>query len=456
MWDMIDGGASFTHVFLCNACNHCLASITGSRPHETIIYVRGLIISKMAASSDIPGTHILRQLFDKLSSKIELNGVVSVPVREGNPAANIHRNELIAKLLTTCLGLAVSFTITFFGVKWLANAIDPTKQEKKEAQQRAQKLMRRIVVEGAKLSEYELCIASNLVDPLSMVVSWEDIGGLEHCIEEIQETVILPFKRKELFADSDLLQPPKGVLLYGPPGCGKTMIAKATAKAAGARFINLQVSSLVDKWYGESQKRTEAVFSLAMKLQPTIIFIDEIDSFLRSRNSSDHEATAMIKTQFMSFWDGLMTDAQCRIMIMGATNRPQDVDAAILRRMPSMFHVSLPKTDQRQSILELILRNEPLGDDIDITMISDQTEGFSGSDLKELCRNAAIYRVRDYLKAEREDAENETFHTASSEPQSSVIGLRPISLIDFQRALQKMKQTKTVTNLSSMAHVDLD
>ena len=317
--------------------------------------------------------------------------------------------------------------------------------------------MKSIGVQGTKLSEYELCIASNLVDPLSMVVSWNDIGGLEDCIEEIQETVILPFKRKELFADSDLLQPPKGVLLYGPPGCGKTMIAKATAKAAGARFINLQVSSLVDKWYGESQKRTEAVFSLAMKLQPTIIFIDEIDSFLRSRTSTDHEATAMIKTQFMSFWDGLMTDSQCRIMIMGASNRPQDVDAAILRRMPSMFHIGLPQINQRQSILELILRNEPVGQDVDLELISSQTDGFSGSDLKELCRNAAIYRVRDYLKAEKEDSLNETFHPASSDPQSGNLELRPISLIDFNRSLQKMKQTKTLTNLSSMAHVaDLD
>lgn len=114
-----------------------------------------------------------------------------------------------------------------------------------------------------------------------------------------------------------------GVLLHGPPGCGKTLIAKATAHEAGTFFINLDVSLLTDKWYGESQKLARAVFSLAMKLQPCIIFIDEIDSFLRARTTSDHEATAMMKAQFMSLWDGLITDPNCTVIVMGATNRPQ-------------------------------------------------------------------------------------------------------------------------------------
>ena len=143
---------------------------------------------------------------------------------------------------------------------------------------------------------------------------------------------------------SRLIQPPKGVLLFGPPGNAKTMIAKALAKESGARFINLQVSTLFDKWFGESQKRTEAIFSLALKVQPVIIFIDEIDSFLRSRRMDDHECTSTIKTQFMTLWDGLSTmqSQQNRILIIGATNRPEDVDPAILRRMPQMFYIGLP------------------------------------------------------------------------------------------------------------------
>lgn len=202
-----------------------------------------------------------------------------------------------------------------------------------------------------KLTEYELMIAAHLVHPEDINVTWEDIAGLESVIRELRETVILPIQHKELFADSQLTQAPKGVLLHGPPGCGKTLIAKATAKEAKTRFINLDVSILTDKWYGESQKLAAAVFTLAVKIQPCIIFIDEIDSLLRARNSLDHEATAMMKAQFMSFWDGLSTDPNCTVIIMGATNRPQDLDRAILRRMPATFHLPMPNMAQRHQIL---------------------------------------------------------------------------------------------------------
>lgn len=121
------------------------------------------------------------------------------------------------------------------------------------------------------------------------------------------------------------------------------MIAKCLARESGARFINLQVSTLFDKWFGESQKRAEAIFTLAAKVQPVIIFIDEIDSFLRNRRTDDHECTSTIKTQFMTLWDGLTTNQNTnRILIIGATNRPEDVDPAILRRMPQMFFIGLP------------------------------------------------------------------------------------------------------------------
>lgn len=108
------------------------------------------------------------------------------------------------------------------------------------------------------------------------------------------------------------------------------------------RFLNLDASALTDKWYGESQKLATAVFTLAVKIQPCIIFIDEIDSLLRSRDTHDHEATAMVKALFMSMWDGLITDNKCCVVVMGATNRPQDVDKAILRRMPASFYIGLP------------------------------------------------------------------------------------------------------------------
>lgn len=224
---------------------------------------------------------------------------------------------------------------------------------------------------------------------------------------------------------------------------------------SGTRFINLDVSILTDKWYGESQKLAAAVFSLAIKLQPCIIFIDEIDSFLRARNSTDHEATAMMKAQFMSFWDGLITDNACTVIILGATNRPQDLDRAILRRMPAAFRIPLPNTAQRQQIIDLILENEPVSDDVNVQRLAESTEGFSGSDLRELCRNASVYRVRDFMRTNRAgdtddgipaDSEDE-FHDA----------LRPITMEDLTTSLGKMKESKLYCgSLPIQPRIDLD
>ncbi|KAE9416519.1 hypothetical protein Angca_002584, partial [Angiostrongylus cantonensis] len=194
-----------------------------------------------------------------------------------------------------------------------------------------------------------------------------------------------------------------GILLYGPPGCGKTLVAKAVARAAGCRFINLQVSSLTDKWYGESQKLAAAVFSVAQKFQPTIIFIDEIDSFLRDRQSYDHEATAMMKAQFMTLWDGFASTND-KIIVMGATNRPQDVDPAILRRMSARFAIPVPNEQQREEILKalkqlyVILRNETVSESVDLKKIALMANGLSGSDLKEVCRLAVLSRAKATLE----------------------------------------------------------
>uniref|UniRef100_A0A8C1UEQ8 Outer mitochondrial transmembrane helix translocase n=1 Tax=Cyprinus carpio TaxID=7962 RepID=A0A8C1UEQ8_CYPCA len=217
----------------------------------------------------------------------------------------LNRNDVIS-LIIHLTAFGAFGTVTYFTIKWMVDAIDPPRKQKAKAQKQAEKLMQQIGVLKLKLSEYEMNIAAYLVDPLTMQITWHDIAGLDEVITELRDTVIFPIQNRDLFKESRLLQPPKGVLLHGPPGCGKTLIAKATANEAGFRFINLQSSSLTDKWYGESQKLAAAVFSLAIKLQPSVIFIDEIDSFLRSRSSSDHEATAMM--QFMSLWDGLDTD----------------------------------------------------------------------------------------------------------------------------------------------------
>ncbi|KAH9361827.1 hypothetical protein HPB48_003764 [Haemaphysalis longicornis] len=328
--------------------------------------------------------------------------------------------------------LSLFGALTYFGIKWMVNAIDPTRKQKIESKKRADRILKKIGIQNVNLTEYELSIAAQLIDPRDINVSWDSIAGLEEITQELRETVILPIQKRHLFTGSQLIQPPKG-----------------------ARFINLEVAALTDKWYGESQKLASAVFTLAVKIQPCIIFIDEIDSFLRSRDSQDHEATAMMKAQFMCLWDGLITDPDCQVVVMGATNRPHDVDKAILRRMPAMFHVGLP-----------------VSKDVNIGQIARVTEGFSGSDLRELCRNAALYRVRDLLRNEKRPAgghrelsdDEETFHDArqpgakegSDDDESFHDALRPICMEDFTNALAKMKSSKVLAHQRHNIPLELD
>ncbi|XP_028271045.1 outer mitochondrial transmembrane helix translocase [Parambassis ranga] len=358
----------------------------------------------------------------------------------------LSRNEVLGMLVR----LTIFGAATYYSIKWVVDAMDPTAKQKNQAKKRAEQLMKRIGVEGVKLTEYEMNIASHLVDPQTIKVSWRDIAGLDEVINELQDTVILPFQKRHLLAGSKLFQPPKGVLLFGPPGCGKTMIAKATAKASGCKFINLQASTLTDMWYGESQKLTAAVFSLAVKIQPCIIFIDEIESFLRNRSSLDHEATAMMKAQFMSLWDGLDTSSTTQVMVMGATNRPHDMDPAILRRMPTTFHIDLPNTRQRQDILRLVLAGENLSNAINLKEIAEKTEGYSGSDLRELCRDAAMYRVRDYVRKEQmRQIAQQLLDCQEEERPVDEERLRPVTQLDLLFGLDKMKESKRATAFMS-------
>lgn len=221
------------------------------------------------------------------------------------------------------------------------------------------------------------------------------------------------------------------------------MIAKATAKEAGARFINLDVSQITDKWYGESQKLATAVFTLAAKLSPCIVFIDEIDSLLRSRDASDHEATAMVKAQFMQMWDGLETSVDAVVVVMGATNRPKDVDKAILRRMPATFHVGLPDIHQRKAILKRILEMENVGPDVDYARLSKLTQSFSGSDLREACRTASLYRMRELMALK-----------AANQEESCA--LRDITNDDMLKAVAKLRESKVHCGVVSSSQIDLD
>ncbi|KAJ3431496.1 aaa-type atpase family protein-related [Anaeramoeba flamelloides] len=258
------------------------------------------------------------------------------------------------------------------------------------------------LIENLELeNDYEKQFLSEVIAPEKIGVHFDDVGALEHVKNTLIELVILPLKRPELFQRGNLVKACKGILLFGPPGTGKTMLAKAVATESGANFINVSMTKISSKWFGEGEKYAKAVFTLAIKLAPSIIFIDEVDSFLNKRQTShEHEASRKIKNTFMEQWDGLESGDTDRVIVLAATNRPFDLDEAVLRRLPRRLFVNMPNKEAREQILRTLLQNEELEKDFDFEKLAEKTEGYSGSDLKNLCITAAYEPIRDLLYSE--------------------------------------------------------
>ncbi|RZS02005.1 hypothetical protein BHM03_00031973, partial [Ensete ventricosum] len=232
-------------------------------------------------------------------------------------------------------------------------------------------------------NEFEKRLLADVIPPDDIGVTFDDIGALENVKDTLKELVMLPLQRPELFCKGQLTKPCKGILLFGPPGTGKTMLAKAVATEAGANFINVSMSSISSKWFGEGEKYIKAVFSLASKIAPCVVFVDEVDSMLgRRENPGEHEAMRKMKNEFMVNWDGLRTKDKERVLVLAATNRPFDLDEAVIRRLPRRLMVNLPDTSNREKILGVILAKEELAPDVNMEALSSMTDGYSGSDLK--------------------------------------------------------------------------
>ncbi len=228
-------------------------------------------------------------------------------------------------------------------------------------------------------------------------VTWEDIGDLEEVKEKIREIVELPLRHPELFERLGI-EPPKGILLYGPPGCGKTLLAKALANETGAYFIAINGPEIMSKFYGESEQRLRQIFDEARKNAPAIVFIDEIDALAPKREEVVGEVEKRVVAQLLSLMDGL--EERGRVIVIGATNRPDALDPALRRpgRFDREIEVPPPDKKARREILAVHTRNVPLADDVDLDKLAEITYGYTGADLAALVKEAAMSALRRFLK----------------------------------------------------------
>ena len=227
-------------------------------------------------------------------------------------------------------------------------------------------------------------------------ITYEDIGGLHEVVQKIREIIEIPFKHPEVFQRLGIT-PPRGILLYGPPGCGKTLIAKALANEVGATFISINGPEIVGKYYGESEERLRMIFKEAREKAPSIIFIDEIESIAPKRSEASSEAERRIVAQLLTLLDGLKDRGD--IVVIGATNMPELLDPALRRpgRLDREIEIDVPDERGRMEILQIHTRGMPLAEDVDLNQLAEITYGYTGADLAALCREAAIKALRRYL-----------------------------------------------------------
>ncbi|KAJ6298775.1 hypothetical protein OIU76_019851 [Salix suchowensis] len=268
-------------------------------------------------------------------------------------------------------------------------------------------------------------------------VRWDDIAGLDHAKKCVTEMVIWPLLRPDIF--KGCRSPGRGLLLFGPPGTGKTMIGKAIAGEAKATFFYISASSLTSKWIGEGEKLVRALFGVASCRQPAVIFVDEIDSLLSQRKSEgEHESSRRLKTQFLIEMEGFDSGSE-QILLIGATNRPQELDEAARRRLTKRLYIPLPSSEARAWIIHNLLEKDGLfklsKDEIDT--VCSWTEGYSGSDMKNLVKDASMGPLREALKQGIEIT------------KLKKEDMRPVTLKDFEDALQEVRPSVSPNELGT-------
>ncbi len=277
---------------------------------------------------------------------------------------------------------------------------------------------------GEEKGELSAAIQDAIITERPMI-KWDDVADLETAKQALREAIILPLLRPDLFKGAR--KPWRGVLLFGPPGCGKTLLAKAVASECDATFFNVSAATLVSKWLGESEKLVRELFKFSKEKQPSIVFFDEVDAIATTRGGTEHDAIRRVKLQLMQEMQGLATEVSEQIVVIGTTNVPWAIDPAFRRRFEKRILVPLPEKEAREQIFRIHTKDVELDESIVFNLLAEITEGFSGADIEIVCREAIMNPVREMDK--------------SGLLKDKEAKIRPVTIEDFEKALQKIKPT---------------
>ncbi|MQM00814.1 hypothetical protein Taro_033557 [Colocasia esculenta] len=275
-------------------------------------------------------------------------------------------------------------------------------------------------------------------------VRWDDVAGLNEAKRLLEEAVVLPLWMPEYF--QGIRRPWKGVLMFGPPGTGKTLLAKAVATECGTTFFNVSSATLASKWRGESERMVRCLFDLARAYAPSTIFIDEIDSLCNARGASgEHESSRRVKSELLVQVDGVNNSSTGEdggrkiVMVLAATNFPWDIDEALRRRLEKRIYIPLPNFESRKELIKINLRTVEVASDVNIDEVARRTEGYSGDDLTNVCRDASMNGMRRKIAGKTRD---EIKNMSKDE-----ISKDPVAMCDFEEAISKVQPSVSAADI---------